>query len=74
MTFETGKKYRDVIGRKWWVLCSRNVDGNTVLALGRYFVGGPNKYAIGVVEDDGKTATVLIEGGFTTIFDEEEKE
>ena len=75
MTFETGKVYHDAIGRRWWVLCRDHIKDADVLTVARYFFGGPNKYAHAVIdEDDDGKATVLLDNGFTTIYDDEVKE
>ena len=70
MTFETGKKYKDVMGRIWRPMLITKIKGNvTVMTVVRYFVGGSNVYAHAIDEGDG-TATVLLDDGFTTIYDE----
>lgn len=74
MTFEMGKKYRDAVGRMWRVkkILMNELDGSTrLMNVVRYFIGGPSVYTYAVDNRDG-TATVLLDDGFTTIYEDEE--
>lgn len=72
MTFEKEKKYRDAVGRIWCVMLMNELGGGTrIMTVVRYFIGGPSVYAHAVDNKDG-TATVLLDDGFTTIYEDEE--
>lgn len=70
MTFEKDGIYRDANGDSWRVLAKNTIkDGTTLLIVAQYIIPGPNRFAQAIVEDDGKTATVLLDEGFTTLYD-----
>ena len=79
MTFEKGKTYPSAVkGRRFCVTMKFRVQNTDCLLvyldrLGIMF-GCTSHYYPAMVEDDGRTATVLLDEGFTTIYDEEVKE
>ena len=76
--FKIGERYSDAVGRKWEVRQFFNVNGWLCLMLSRWtpvtLFGLTNEWHPGIVEDDGKTATVLLDEGFTTLYAEEAEE
>lgn len=76
--FMVGERYTDAAGRKWEVRQVFNVNGWPCLLLSKWtptiVFGFTNEWHPAIVEDDGKTATVLLDEGFTTLYAEEEKE
>ena len=76
--FKVGGRYSDAVGRKWEVRQIFKVNGWPCLMLSRWtpttLFGLTNEWHPAIVEDDGKTATVLLDEGFTTLYAEEEKE
>lgn len=67
MTFEVGRKYYDAIGRRWKVVEIRyHGELGDLMIVKRRF-----KVEIALSETDRKTAIVLLDQGFTTIYDEE---
>ena len=79
MTFKKGKTYPSAVkGRRFCVTMKFRVKDTDCLLvyldrLGTMF-GRTSHYYPAIVEDDGRTATVLLDEGFTTIYDEEEEE
>ena len=75
--FKVGETYFDAVGRRWNVRQIFKVNGWPCLMLSRWtptmMFGLTNEWHPGIVEDDGKTATVLLDEGFTTLYAEEEK-
>ncbi len=73
--FKIGERYSDAVGRKWEVRQFFNVNGWLCLMLSRWtpmtLFGLTNEWHPGIVEDDGRTATVLLDEGFTTLYAEE---
>ena len=74
--FKVGETYFDAVGRKWNVRQIFKVNGWTCLLLCRWdsmplcsMIWHP-----ATVEDGGKTATILFDEGFSTLYAEEEKE
>lgn len=75
MTFEKDGIYRDANGDNWRVLAKNTIkEGVTLLVVAQYIIPGPSIFAQAVVEGDGKTATILLDDGFTTIYDEKGEE
>ena len=79
MTFEVGRTYPSAIkDRKYCVTMKYRVQDTDCLLV--YLVtisavfGRTNHYHPAMIEPDGKTATVLLDEGFTTIYDEKEEE
>lgn len=76
MTFDVGKTYPSAVkGRKFRVKMQFRVQDTDCLlvyldSLDTLF-GRTSHYYPAMVEDDGRTATVLLKEGFTTIYDEE---
>ncbi len=78
MTFKVGKTYQSAVkGRKYHVTMKFRVQDTDCLLV--YLVrpttlfGRTSAYRPSMIEDSGKTATVLIPYGFTTIYAEEEE-
>ena len=70
MTIEKNGIYCDANGDNWRVLAKNTIkDGTTLLIVAQYIIPGPSIFAQAIVEDDGKTATVLLDEGFTTLYD-----
>jgi len=70
MSWEKDTKHHDAVGRVWWIIAKANVKGNTVLGVAMRMTGAPNIYAIAVVDPDRPdTASVLLDDGFTTIYE-----
>lgn len=76
--FKVGERYFDAVGRKWEVRQIFKVNGWPCLMLSRWtptaLFGLTNEWHPAIVEDDGKTATVLLDEGFTTLYAEEASE
>lgn len=79
--FKVGEKYFDAIGRKWEVRQIFNVNGwpCLMLSLSKWTLVTlhrlTNEWHPAIVEDGGKTATILLNGGFfSTLYAEEEEE
>lgn len=72
MTFKVGRTYKDAVGRRWKVLQKRTEpDGTHVMLVRRTWI--PFRYEMAFEEEDGKTAIILFDYGFTTIYAEEEE-
>lgn len=75
MTFEKDKTYPSaVVGRHYRVTMKFRVQDTDCLLvylshIGVMF-GMTSRYYPAIIEPDGKTATVLLDDGFTTIYDE----
>ena len=79
MTFENGKIYPSAVkGRRFCVTMKFRVQDTDCLLV--YYVtpyalfGRTSHYYPAIIEPDGKTASVLLDEGFTTIYDENEGE
>lgn len=79
--FKVGGRYLDAVGRKWEVRQIFKVNGWLCLMLSRWtpatLFGLTTRWHPvhpAIVEDDGKTATVLLDEGFTTLYAEEVKD
>lgn len=76
--FKVGERYSDTIGRKWKVRQVFKVNGQTCLMLSRWtpatIFGLTNEWHPAIVEDGCKTATILLDEGFTTLYAEDESE
>lgn len=76
--FKVGERYFDAVGRKWEVRQIFNVNGWPCLMLRKRtpatLFGSTNEWRPAIVEDGGKTATVLLDDGFTTLYAERVKE
>ena len=76
MTFEKGKTYPSAVkGRNYRVTMKFRVQDTDCLLV---HLSGPlvmfgrtSHYYPAMIEPDGRTASVLLDGGFTTIYDEE---
>ena len=79
MTFEVGRTYPSAIeGRKYHVTMKYRVQDTDCLLVYLDTIsvvfGRTNHYYPAMIEPDGRTATVLLDEGFTTMYDEEEEE
>ena len=80
--FKVGERYFDAVGRKWTVRQIFNVNGWPCLMLSlskwtlvTFYHRLTNEWHPAIVEDGGKTATILLNGGFfSTLYAEEEEE
>lgn len=77
MTFEKGKTYPSAVkGRSFCVTMKFRVQDTDCLLVYRVtpctLFGRTSHYYPAMIEPDGKRATVLLDGGFTTIYDDEE--
>lgn len=72
MTFYEGDKYKDAVGRVWYVVHAVNSPKNERLLLVKRDKLITNQWAIAIDNLDG-TATVLEDIGFTTLYAEGEK-
>lgn len=72
--FKVGERYFDAVGRKWEVRQIFNVNGWPCLMLSKRTLatlfGLTNKWHPAIVEDDGKTAIILLDEGFSTLYAE----
>ena len=73
MTFYEGDKYKDAVGRDWYVVHAVNSPKGERLLLVKRDKLITNQWAIAIDNQDG-TATVLEDIGFTTIYAEDEEE
>ena len=73
MTFYEGDKYKDAVGRDWYVVHAVNSPKGERLLLVKRDKLLTNQWAIAIDNRDG-TATVLEDIGFTTIYAEDEEE
>lgn len=76
MTFEKGKTYPSAIkGRNYRVTMKFRVQDTDCLLVHLSHIGVmfgmTSQYYPAMIEPDGKTATVLLDDGFTTIYDDE---
>ena len=69
MTFYEGDKYKDAVGRVWYVVFATNSPKNERLLLVKRDKLITNQWAIAIDNLDG-TATVLEDIGFTTLYAE----
>ena len=79
MTFDVGKSYPSAVkGRRFCITMKFRVQDTDCLLVYRdapgVLFGRTSHYYPAMIEDGGKMATVLLEGGFTTIYDEEDEE
>ena len=79
MTFEVNKSYPSAVrGRRYYVTMKFRVQDTDCLLVYRdspcVMFGRTSNYYPAMIEPDGKTATVLLNEGFTTIYDDEVKE
>lgn len=76
--FKIGERYFDAVGRKWEVRQIFNVNGWPCLMLSKWtpviLFGLTNEWHPAIVEDDGKTATILLDEGFSTLYAEKAEE
>ena len=75
MTFEKDKTYPSAVkGRHYYVTMKFRVQDTDCLLVYRVtphvLFGRTSLYYPAIIEPDGKTATVLLDDGFTTIYDE----
>lgn len=75
MTFDVDKTYPSAVkGRRFRVKMKFRVQDTDCLLVyldtPTTLFGRTSQYYPAMVEDDGKMATVLLDGGFTTIYDE----
>lgn len=69
MTFEIGKTYHDLIGRKWKILkTAYDSEGNSV-----FIVRNWKKGLCLAFQDYEGAATIVYDDGFTTIYTEEDE-
>lgn len=78
MTFEKGKTYPSAVkDRSFCVTMKFRVQDTDCLLVYRVtsctLFGRTSHYYPAMIEPDGKTATVLLDDGFTTIYDEGEE-
>ena len=72
MTFYEGDRYKDAVGRDWYVVQAVNSPKNERLLLVKRDKLITNQWAIAIDNLDD-TATVLEDIGFTTLYAEDEK-
>ena len=78
MTFEVGRTYQSAVrGKKYHVTMKFRVQDTdcllVYLVLPTSLFGRTSQYYPAMIEEDGKTATVLLPFGFTTIYAEDEE-